>query len=233
MRAFIVARGGYIEASTIHSEVMELQRATLGFHVWEMEDRLVTNFSETQGNLVSLGSQRMNCEVNRWLLSLFQAAVPDNTSTSYSATAGISLATVNAALTRVRDASRSRNVTIIGRASTTEQIFNNLLGAAGNGGGFLPTTNEDLIQRGVIGVYRGANIVTLTNYLDDQDLAFWPEDEMWIVGTDASKFGFFGGILNKEYSEQDNWYWHYLARRDFGAAVTRPDRLARLIDTNL
>jgi hypothetical protein len=54
--AFWVARGGHIEASDLHEETFEIQRDTLGFHVFEMEDKLRTNFGETQANL---GIQRM------------------------------------------------------------------------------------------------------------------------------------------------------------------------------
>jgi hypothetical protein len=83
-----------------------------------------------------------------------------------------------------------------------------------------------------LGVYRGARIVTLKNYRDDADMPFFPANEMWVVGRDASKFAFFGGLLSKEYTEEDNWYWHYLARRDFGGVVYRPNRMRRIIDTS-
>lgn len=47
------------------------------------------------------------------------------------------------------------------------------------------------------------------------------------------KFAFFGGLQSKEYSEQDNWYWHYVARRDSGCLVHKPERARRLIDTSI
>lgn len=232
LRAFWIARGGYIEASTIRQDVMELPRDTIGFHVYEFEDKLRTSFGETQATLVDLGIQRMDAEINKRLLALFQTAVP-NTSPYYISGAGFSLATINAALREVRDASRSFEVSIIGRSTMTDQILDDLLGTAGNGGGFLPQTNEDLIRRGVLGTYRGANIVTLRNYQDDEDVAFFPANELYVVARDASRVAFWGGLLSKEFTEQDNWYWHYLARRDFGGAVIRPSRIRRIVDTSI
>src|SRR5262249_54387414 len=43
LRAFWVARGGYIEQSDMHSEVFEIPRDTVGVHVEEMEDKIRTN----------------------------------------------------------------------------------------------------------------------------------------------------------------------------------------------
>ncbi len=231
LRAFWVARGGYIEASTIHSEVIEVPRDTIGFHVYEFEDKLRTNFGETQSTLVDLGTQRMDAEVNLRALRLFQAAVP-TTSPYYISGPGLALTALNTALREVRDTSLDPTVTIIGRATMTQQIIDRLLGTGGNGVGFLPETNEALVQQGVLGVYRGARIITLKNYLDDERSPFFPANELYVVGRDASKFAFWGGLLSKEFTEEDNWYWHYLARRDFGGIVHRPDRLRRIVDTS-
>jgi hypothetical protein len=38
--------------------------------------------------------------------------------------------------------------------------------------------------------------------------------------------------MSKEFSELDNWYWHYLARRDTGVLVHHPERARRLVDSN-
>lgn len=231
LRAFWVARGGYIEASTLKASVMEIERDTIGFHVSELEDKLITNFAETQATLVELGIQRMDAEVNRRLLSLLQAAIPIS-SPYYLDDSGISLGTLNTALREVQDESKSGEIAIIGRSTMTSQIVDELLGSNSNGSGFLPETNEQLIRRGVLGVYRGARIITLRNFKDDEDVPFFPANEMYVIGRDASKFAFWGGLMSKEYDEPDNWYWHYLARRDFGGTVHRPERIRRIVDTN-
>jgi hypothetical protein len=47
----------------MHAEVFETQRDTLGFHVFEMEDKLRTNFGETQANLgIQRWTPRSTCE---------------------------------------------------------------------------------------------------------------------------------------------------------------------------
>lgn len=234
LRAFWVARGGYIESSTIHSEVVEIPRDTIGFHVYEMEDKLRTNFGETQATLVDLGGQRMDAEVNLRVLRLFQAAVPSS-SPYYISGAGLNLASLNTAIREIKDQvaspGTSNDVTIFGRATMTDQIVDEILGA-NNGAGFLPETNEQLLRTGVLGVYRGVRIVTLRNYLDDRNLSFFPANELYVVSRDAAKFAFWGGLLSKEYTEDDNWYWHYLARRDFGGLVHRPQRVRRIVDTS-
>jgi hypothetical protein len=231
LRAFWVARGGYIEASTMRANVMELPRDTIGFHVYEFEDKLRTNFAETQATLVDSGIERMDAEVNLRFFRALQAAVPDG-SDQYIDGNGISLTALNTALAEVRDQSRDFNVTIVGRTTMTDQIIDELLNTT-NGSGFIPETNEQMIQRGVLGNYRGARIVTLQNYLDDQEIPFFPANEMFVLARDASKFAFWGGLLSKEFTEQDNWYWHYLARRDFGGVVHRPNRIRRIVDNSI
>lgn len=216
----------------MHAEIFEITRDTLGFHVFEMEDKLRTNFGETQSSLVSLGIQRMDAAVNQRVLSAFQASVPSS-SPYYITASGLSLPALNLALRQVRDQSMDNTITIMGRTTMTDQIVDALMGTGGNTAGFFPETNERLLEQGVLGTYRGARIVTLKNYRDDTDTPFYPANELWVIGKDASKFAFFGGLLSKEYSEEDNWYWHYLARRDFGGVVYRPNRLRRIIDTSI
>lgn len=231
LKAFWVARGGYIESSTLRSEVMELPRDTVGFHVEEFEDKLRTNFAETQASLVENGIARLDAEVNLRFFRGLQAAVPSG-SGQYISGSGLALASLNTALREVRDNSRDQMITIVGRSTMVDQIHDELLGAS-HGAAFLPETNEALIQRGVMGTYRGARIVTLKNFQDDEEVPFFPANELWVIGRDASKFAFWGGLMSKEYTENDNWYWHYLARRDFGGVVHRPNRLRRIVDTSI
>jgi len=205
LRAHWVARGGYIEVSTLRSNVMELPRDTIGFHVMDFEDKIRTNFAETQSDLITLGQERMDAEVNLRVLALFQSAIGTG-SDFYVSGAGLSLSALNTALREVRDESKVNEVVIVGRSTMTDQIMDNLLGGSFNGSGFLPETNEQLVKRGVLGVYRNARILTLVNHKDDADISFFPANELYVVARDASKFAFWGGLMFKEYSELDAWY---------------------------
>ena len=232
LKAHWVARGGFIESSTLSRQTMELPRDTIGFHVSEMEDKLLTNFAETQATLIELGTQRLDAQVNARVLALFQTAISSG-HPSYVSNAGLTLDILNDALREVRDESKVNEVAIVGRSTMTHQIMDLLLGTDGNGGGFIPQTNEEMVRRGMIGTYRSAPIITLVNHKDDADVSFFPNNELYVIGRDASKFAFWGGMMVKEYSEQDAWYWHYIARRDFGGVVHRPERARRIVDTSL
>jgi hypothetical protein len=229
MRAFWTARGGYIEASNLRTDVMELIRDMIGFHVYEFSDKLRANFAETQKTLVDLGTQRLDAEINLRALRTFQAAIPSG-SPYYVQGGGLNLTALDAAINQVWDETLESQVVVIGRRTMIGQIIDKLT-ANNVYSAFLPETNEDLLRRGVLGSYKGALLTTLKNYRDDSDISFFPANELYVVGKDASKFGFWGGPLSKEW-EDNNWYWHYLTRQDFGGGVFRPERLRRIVDTN-
>jgi len=232
LKAFWVARGAYIEQSTLRADVIELPRDIIGFHVGEMEDKIRTNFAETQAALVDLGIQRMDAEINLRFLRLLQAAVPSGAD-QYISQAGFSLTSLNTALREVRDETRDfSGVVIIGRATMTDHILETLTANQTNTG-FIPETNEDVLKRGVLGTYRGAKIITLKNYKDDSETPFFPANEMFVIAKDASRCAFWGGMQAKEWVENDSWYWHYMAKREFGGIVHRPRRLRRIVDTSI
>ena len=231
LKAHWVARGGYIEASTLRRQTMELQRDTVGFHVYENEEKLLTNFAETQATMIELGTQRLSAQVNARVISLFSSAL--TASGDVTVAAGLTLSDLNEAMRSVRDESKVNQIAIVGRSTMTDQIHDLLLGAGLNGSGFLPETNEELVRRGLIGTYRNAPIVTLVNHKDDNDVSFFPANELYVIGRDASKFAFWGGMMVRQYSEQDAWYWHYIAKRDFGGVVHRPERAHLLQDSSI
>lgn len=233
LKAFWIARGGYIEASNVRSDVVEIPRDTVGFHVSEFEDKLVSGFSEASSTLVELGIQRLGAAVQQRARALMLAGVSGTAYEISDVGTFDGLAALNHAIRTVRDNSRTRQVSILGRATATERIMDTLLGPNGNGQGFLPNSNEDWVRTGVLGTYRGVAIRTIENFLDGDEQPYWPAGELWVVASDAAKFAFFGGLRSKEYMEPDNWYWHYLAKQEFGGLVNHPERAFRLVDTDL
>jgi hypothetical protein len=112
-------------------------------------------------------------------------------------------------------------------------MVNQIITELGDLNGFYPQTNEEMLRQGVLGTYRGANIVKLKNYRDANRAAYIPANEMFVVGTDAAKVGFWGGLVSQEWSEQGGWYWHYMGRRMAGFALRKPEWARRIVDTSI
>lgn len=223
LKAFWMARGGHIEQSQLLEEVSEVPRDMIAVHVSEFEDKFVNNFAESARTLRDLAIQRMDAEVNRRVHTLLSAAIPAG-SPYYFAAAGLSKPAVDAAIRNVRDSSRSGEVVIVGRPAMTDQIT--------EFDGFGDETLEEIRRKGVLGTYRGAPIISLRNFKDEENQPFIPGNELWVMARDTGKFAFYGGLQSKDFTEQDNWYWHYLARRDSGVMLHHPERARLIVDTS-
>lgn len=230
LKVFYTSRGGYIDESQIRDELWQLPRDTLGFHVSEHSDKLRMNFATSMQDMVNLGEQRLDAEVNRRIFSMLQEAVPAG-SPSYVTTAGLTKAELDAALREVRDSLKPNGmgpvpVTIIGRASMVDQISEFNLG-------FDPEATAEIRAKGRLGVYRAANVVQIINYTDEDGFSYIPANELWIFGGTVGKFVLYGGMQVKSWEENTVDYRHYRARRDVGGLVHHPEQARRIVDTSV
>lgn len=228
LKAHWLARGGVIETSSLSKDIWEMERDTLGFGVNEFEQKLRTSFAETQSTLIDLGAARMSSEVNLRFLSTFQEAIAPS-SDYYIAGAGLSLSALDTALDEVFDETLDGEVVIVGRRTMVGQIANEL--TSGGYTAYLPETNEELRRTGILGEYKGAKILQLKNFKDDNNVSFFPANELFVLGRDASKAGFWGGLESQEWTDSE-WYWNYRAKQDFGCIVHHPERARRVVDTS-
>lgn len=224
LQVFFIAKGGHIEASAMVSESLELPRDTLGFHVYEFEDKLQDNFAKTTAELRNLAVRRLDWGVNKQIKALIETAIGSG-SPYYVTGASLSKTALDQAIREVRDESESGVVTIYGRSTMVDQIADFT--------GFADEALEEIRQRGRLGVYRGASVVQVRNWKDEDGASFIPANEMYVTAFDAGKFATYGGLKSKEYVELDNWYWHYLGRQDFGGILHRPERVRRFVDTSI
>lgn len=222
LEVFFIAKGGHIEASAMVSEALELPRDTLGFHVYEFEDKMEANFAKNAATLRNLAVRRLDAGVNQQIRALVEAAI-DGASPYYISGAGLSQSALNQAIREVRDESESGVVSIIGRSPMVDQIT--------DFPGFADEALEEIRLRGRLGVYHGASVTAARNFKDENGDSYIPANELFVIAQDAGMFAMYGGLKSKEYVEQDNWYWHYIGRQDFGGVVHRPERIRRMVDT--
>ena len=230
LKIFQAARGGYIEESQLRNEMWELPRETIGFHVSELIDKLRMNFAETIEEMVGLGGQRFEAEVNRRIFAMLQTAVP-NTSAFYKSVAGLAKTDLDGAIRDVRDAIKPNGmgpvpVTVIGRATMVDQISDFNLG-------FDPEATSEIRAKGRLGVYRAANIIQVVNYTDDSGASYIPANELWVFGGDVGKFALYGGTQVKTWDENTVDYRHYRARKDIGGLIHHPEQARRIVDSTI
>lgn len=228
LKVFYTSRGGYIEESQLRTEHWELPRDTLGFHVSEHTDKLRANFADTMEDVVGLGQARMEAEVNRRMFSLLQGAIPAG-SPFYDSGAALTDTILDELVSDVSDAIQPNGlgpvpVTIIGRATAIDQIS--------RFAGFADEAKEEIRLRGRLGVYRGANVVRVTNYTDENGLPYIPANELWVMGGTVGKFALYGGLQVKSWEENTVDYRHYRARKDIGGLVHHPEQARRFVITS-
>lgn len=222
LKVFAIAKGGHIEASAMVAESMEIPRDTLAFHVYEFEDKLEANFAKSAATLRSLAVQRLDWGVNKAIKDLIEASIQSG-SPYYWSGASVNKVALDTAIREVRDESESGSVTIYGRSTVLDQIL--------NFPGFAEEALEEIRLRGRLGTYRGASLIQVRNWKDEDGVSFIPDNELYVVGSDAGRFAMYGGLKTKDYVEDDNWYWHYIGRQDFGGVVHHPERARRLVVT--
>jgi hypothetical protein len=106
---------------------------------------------------------------------------------------------VNASIREVRDAIKPTGmgpvpVTIIGRASMVDKISDFVTSS----GTFDPEATEQIRAQGRLGVYRGANIVQVENYTDEDGVPYIPANELWVMGGTVGKFALYGPTAGED-----------------------------------
>lgn len=237
LRALHVSRGGYIEESKLTTDVDTIRRDQIGFHVVEHLDRLATGFYASAEDLIRLGSQRLDAEINRRVFKTFEKAVPVGSPNYFAPVGGLTLPVLDEAIAYVEDQPVTsqgplNGPVIVARAGMVNKI-KSLLTQNGAFGAYTPETNDELLRRGVIASYGGVPIIKLKNYLDENDSAFFPNNELWVVGPDVAQTAFYGTPWQSNEVEQFTQYWHFITRLDYGVAVIHPERLARVVDATV
>ncbi len=227
MKVFWTARNGQIDESQMSNDKFELPRESLGWHVSEFEDNWEADYASTVDKLVTYARLRETTEVNRRIFTVFQEAIP--TSSPYyddASATGLTPEVLNPLLSEVSDVAPPSNgalsmpLAIVGRAAAIDQIsdFTN----------FAPTAQEEIRRQGRLGIYRGANIVKVTNWTDEDGLPFVPENELLILGGDLGRFVNYGGAKFKMWTEDATDHFHARSRRDIGLSVYRPHFARRI-----
>lgn len=235
MKVFSTSRGGYIDETEIQTVRWELPRDSMGFHVKESEWRMRANYAETIEQLAQLAIQRFDAEVNRRMFTLLQASIPSTSAFYINAASGLTKAMLDSSITAVHDAVHPNNivqppVTILGRGPMIDQVSKVVTDQSIL---FDPSATEEVRRQGKLGVYRGANVIRINNYTDENDKSYIPANELWIFGGNVGTFVKYGGTRVNSWLENTAEYRHVQGRADVGGLVSFPRYARRIVDATV
>lgn len=229
LKVYFTARGGHVDETKMRTEKWSVERDTMGFHLVEFYDNVRANFAQIFSDIRTLAEARLRSEQWRRFLQLAQAAVP-STSAYYSEGAGLSESVLKDAVDRlseeiVPDGTGESPITIIGRGPMVNQIL--------DFAGFSESIKDEIQRTGRLGVWRGANIVKLRHWADEDNVSFFPANELWVLGGNAGRFINFGGVRVNEWTDNELEYSHVVGRAAIGANLMHPEYTHRIIDTSI
>ena len=170
------------------------------------------------------------------MFNLLQVAVPNSSPYYVDASGGLTKPILDTALREVADAGQaeqrrdaSHHDRWAGR-QMIDKISDVVTDAAAL---FDPEATAEIRRRGRLGVYRGANIVRISNYTDENDESYIPDNELWVFGGTVGKFVRYGGMQTKSWEENTADYRHYRGRMDVGGLVYHPEYSRRIIDDTI
>ena len=234
LTAFHIARGGYIEESTIHAEKAYVPKDQIGIHFVEQVDRLETGFVPTAQKLIAQAPVRIDAEIQRRVIRTLQAAVPSS-SAYYTATANLTYNQVADGIDAVKDVVESdvqEPIAIVGRSPMINKLRNTITNS-NVFNAFLPITNERLLNGRTIDTFQGIPIVELRNFTDENGVSYFPANELWIVGKSAGKTVFYGTPRTTSWVENEAEYWHWQTRLNYGVSIYRPSHVRRIVDSSV
>jgi hypothetical protein len=199
--------------------------------VSEFDDKLQIGFADSMEAMAALGNARVEVEMNRRIFTLLQEAIPSSSAYYVDATSGgLTKEVLDDSLRGAWDAVRPDGLgpvpmTIIGRAVNVDAI-SDLSTAPGT---FDPSATEELRAQGYVGSYRGAQVIRVRNYTDEDGVSFIPDNEVWVFAGTVGTFVKYGPAKVREWLENTVDYRHYRLRQDMGGMVYHPEQARRIV----
>jgi hypothetical protein len=225
LRAYWQGKGGQILSDIIRYERAQMPReemvTALDFH----NDEIETNFWGTFDKLRNQAQAKLDQLPSLGLVDLIQAAITGGSYYGSFAAATLTDDQVDSVLEEVALRSGG-NVTIMGTRVATRHL-------ASVGLTFGANVSERIFQTGVIGTYKGYNVVTIENFEDFGGNFVLPNNELWLVGRNAGRLTYYGASAKVQQLQLPSFYRRWETARDAGMLLygASRGRIGRIVLT--
>jgi hypothetical protein len=208
MTAYWQGKGGQIRSGILRYERERMPTEEIVAAIDMHQDEFRLNFWGPFDKLSQHAQEKMRILPVERLVELVQAAVTAGVTYGTFASATLTAAQVDSVLDEVALRS-SGQVTILGSLVAVRKL-------AKVGLEFGDNIKEQIFRTGVIGNYKGYNVVQVENFENFLGEFVLPHDELWIVGRNAGRLTYYGDQAKVQQLRLPSFYFRWETARDAG-----------------
>lgn len=224
MRAYFQGKGGQILSDVIRYERAQMPREELVTAIDMHWDEIALDFWGMLTKLKSQAQEKMRSAPAHRLVEMIQASVKSGATYGTFPAATFTDAQFDAILDAV--ALKSTTVSIFG----TNQAIRKL---ANIGMTFGDNITEQIFRSGIIGQYKGYQILQLENWENFQGEYVLPHNEIYVIGNNAGRVTWYGDSPKVQQLNLPSFYMRWEQARDIGMLLygTAKNRIGRIVFT--
>jgi hypothetical protein len=214
-RAYRTTRGGYVPKSQVFQDVVKAQPEEFSVrpacHLLQLETGRISSVND----LITGAQEALLTEYARYFYATLEAVnAGDSTGTLKAQVTGeVDKTTLDKMLHAA--SAKGGQVSIVGTHTSLAPIL--------DFEGYTDTQKDEIMRTGNLGVYRGANLVKLEEFLDADDLEVIKHDTIFIVTRKAGYVDDFGAIRSREIIDAEHDEFSILMRKEWGFTVLYPE----------
>lgn len=219
-RAYQITRGGYVPKSQIFQNVITAEPAEFAVrpacHLAQLEEGRISSVNE----LIEGAQEALLTEYATYFYNILEAAVGNDIGAdNYEEVAGEVTKTVLDQMIHWA-AGLGNQVTVVG----THQSLAPILDFAGH----TPAMLEEIQRTGNLGLYRGAQLVKLEQFLDADDLPVIKQDRIFVITRKVGKIDDFGPMRSREVLDPEHDEFSIIMRKKWGLTVLYPEKVGMI-----
>lgn len=219
-RAYQVTRGGYVPKSQIFQDVIQAEAAEFAVrpacHLDQLEQGRISSVNE----LIDGAMHALLTEYARYFYMILEEAVGnDINANNYAEVTGeVDKATLDKMIHWA--AGLGNGVSVVGTHQSLAPVLDFQ--------GMTENMKEEIQRTGDLGLYRGAQLVKLEQFLDADDIDVIKQDTLFVITRRVGHVDDFGPMRSREMVDGEHDEFSIIMRKKWGLTVLYPEKVGMI-----
>lgn len=214
-RAYQITHGGYVPKSRIFQDTVTVEPTIFAVRpacdLLQLETGRIGSVQELRDG----ARDALLTEYNRYVYTALETAIPNDADHRETNAGGVTKATLDKFITQV---SKYGPVSVVGTHGALAPIL--------DFDGYSDATLAQIERTGNLGVYRGAQLVKLEEFIDADDKPVIADDRIFVVSQKAGHIDDFGELRNREIIDAEHDEYSVKIQTMWGLTILHAEKMA-------